>query len=154
MPRTNRPAPFQILPATDAAIRLLIYLAHTGPGKRVSGREIRQAQKIPQALLVKAVRPLVRKGFVLSARGVAGGFVLAKPPETIHLLEIVEAVQGPLLLNKCLSGPGECERDLYCPVHPVWQEVREKAENTLSCWSLADLVRSARARRAMSGLGG
>lgn len=153
MPPAHRLAPLQILPATDAAIRLLLYLALAGTGKRISGREIRQAQKIPQTVLVRAVRPLVRKGFVLTARGVSGGFVLAKPPESINLLEIVEAVQGPLFLNKCLSGPGACERDLYCPVHPVWQDVREKAEKALACWSLADLARSAKARRAMSGLG-
>ncbi len=150
--RTHRLEPLQILPATDAAIRLLLHLALAGAGKRISGREIRQAQQIPQTLLVQAVRPLVRKGLVLAARGVSGGFVLAKPPESINLLEIVEAVQGPLTLNKCLSGPGACERDLYCPVHPVWHDIREKAERILACWSLADLARSARARRAMSGL--
>jgi len=153
MSRTYRLAPLQILPATDAAIRLLVYLALTTPGRRVSGREIRQTQKIPQTLLSRATRPLVQKGFLIAARGVSGGFALAKPPESIHLLEIVEAVQGPLLLNKCLAGPGSCERDLYCPVHPVWMEIREKAERVLSLWSLADLARSARARRALCGLG-
>lgn len=153
MARTHRLAPLQILPATDAAIRLLVYLALIGSGKRVSGMEIRQAQKISPSLLAKAVRPLVRKGFVHAARGVSGGFVLVKPPESINLLEIVEAVQGPLLLNKCLSGPGVCEHDLYCPVHPVWQEIRERAERILCSWSLSDLARSARVRRSLSGQG-
>jgi Rrf2 family protein len=141
----------QILATTEAAIRALVYLAMAGPGKRVSGEEICREQKLAPALLIKSIRPLVRIGLVATFRGVGGGFRLAKPAESITLLEIIEAVQGPLVFNECLLQPGSCERDVFCPVHPVWREVRANVEKTLSLWTLSDLARSGRARGSILG---
>jgi Rrf2 family protein len=136
----------QILAATEDAIRTLLYLAMEGEGRKVSGQEICRTQEITSAFLIKVTRPLVKKGLLSATRGVGGGFKLARPPEKITLLEIVETIQGPLVFNECLLGPGTCERDLNCPVHPVWKQIRKSTENILAGWSLADLVASGRAR--------
>lgn len=151
--RKSRAGTMQILSTTEAAIRAMVHLSMAGAGRRVSGKEICQKQRIPSALLIKALRPLARRGLVSTARGVGGGFELAKPPESVTLLEIIEAVQGPLIFNECLTRPGLCERDSLCPVHPVWREIREDAEKTLSLWTLQDLARTGRARRAQFGVG-
>ena len=146
-----RAAPMQILATTEAAIRAMVYLAMAGPGKRVSGEEICQKQEIAPALLIKSLRPFVRNGLVATVRGVGGGFGLAKPAESITLLEIIEAVQGPIVFNECLLKSDNCERVAFCPVHPVWREIRENTEKTLSLWTLSDLARSGRARGSLSG---
>lgn len=136
----------QILSATEGAIRTVLYLALEGAERKVPGQEICGTQEITPAFLVKVTGPLVQKGILRATRGVRGGFALARPPERITLLEIVEIMQGPLVFNECLLAPGTCPRDLRCPVHPVWQEIRSTSENILASWSVADLVRVARER--------
>jgi len=136
----------QILSATEGAIRTALYLALEGTGRKVPGQEICRTQEITPAFLEKVTRPLVRRGVLAAARGVGGGFALARAPEQVTLLEIVEIIQGPLVFNECLLGPGTCPRDLRCPVHPVWRQIRITTENILADWSLADLARVARER--------
>jgi len=136
----------QILAATEDAIRTLLYVAMEGSDRKISGQEICRTQEISPAFLIKVTRPLVRRGLLRATRGVGGGFELARPPERITLLEVVETIQGPLLFNNCLLRPGACRRDLICPVHPVWRQIRESTENILARWSLADLAASARER--------
>jgi len=143
----------QILAITEAAIRTMVYLASAAPGRKVPRREICREQQIRPAWLIKSVRPLIERGLVSAARGVGGGFELAKPAESITLLEIVEAVQGPILFNQCLLEPGACDRDAFCPVHPVWREIRESTERILSLWNLRDLARARRARAGSTGGG-
>ncbi|MEW6440151.1 MAG: Rrf2 family transcriptional regulator [bacterium] len=146
-----RAGSMQILALTEAAIRTMVYLAAAGAGRKVPGREICRMQQIRPAWLIKCVRPLVERGLISTVRGVGGGFELSKPPESITLLEIVEAVQGPILFNRCLLAPGACEREPMCPVHPVWKEIRGSAEKILSGWNLRDLARTARARSILTG---
>ncbi len=137
----------RILSATEGAIRTVLYLALEGQDRRISGLEICRTQEITPGFLIKVTRPLVRRGILAATRGAGGGFSLARPPERITLLEIVETIQGPLVFNDCLLGPGACPRDMNCPVHPVWKQIRTNTENILAGWSLSDLVRAARARR-------
>ena len=136
----------RILSVTEGAIRTALYVALEGRDRRVSGLEICRTQQITPAFLIKVTRPLVRSRILAAARGAGGGFSLARDPERITLLEIVETVQGPLVFNDCLLGPGVCPRDMNCPVHPVWRQIRTNTENILAGWSLSDLVRVARAR--------
>jgi len=136
----------RILSVTEAGIRTVLYLAMEGQDRRISGLEICRTQEITPAFLIKVTRPLVQKGILAATRGARGGFSLARPPERITLLEIVETLQGPLVFNDCLLGPGTCTRDMNCPVHPVWKQIRRNTENILAGWSVRDLVTSARAR--------
>ncbi len=136
----------QILSATEGAIRTVLYLALEGDQRTISSQEICRTQEITPAFLIKVTRPLVRKGILCSTRGVGGGFALARPPDHITLLEIVETIQGPLVFNDCLQSPGTCDRDMNCPVHPVWKQIRRNTENILAGWSLTDLVKVARDR--------
>jgi len=136
----------QILSATEGAIRTMLYLALEGEDRKISSQEICRTQEIDPVFLMKVTRPLMRRGLLSATRGTAGGFQLARPPGSITLLEIVEALQGPLVFNECLLGPGTCERDMTCPVHPVWTQIRRNTENILAEWTLTELVKSARAR--------
>ena len=144
--RRGNKSTVQILSATEGAIRTVLYLALEGPERRVSSREICQSQDITPAFLIKISRQLTQKNIISGVRGVGGGFKLARPPESISLLEVIEATQGPFIFNECLHGPGTCKREPQCPVNPVWKQIRESTETILSGWTLADLAWVARKR--------
>ncbi len=133
--------------ATEYAIRAILYLAQQPRGEVVLKKDICEAQEITPAFLTKILQPLIRKGIVGSQRGVGGGFYLVKDPEEITLLDIVEAQEGPLHLNQCLSPDGACHRDMFCPVHGVWHEVSEEMTNILRRYSFASLVEKEQIKR-------
>lgn len=146
--RNGNRSKVKILSVTEGAIRTVLYLALAGVDRRVSSQEICRNQDITPAFLTKVTRPLTKKKLISSARGVGGGFKLARPPESISLLEVIEAMQGPFIFNECLYGPNTCKREPSCPVHPVWKQVRESTENILSGWTLADLAWVAQMRNS------
>ncbi len=127
--------------ATEYAIRALLHMASSPADDIVSKRDICKAQDITPGFLIKIMQPLIAKGLVKSYRGVAGGFTLGKPADQISLWDIVEAEEGPILLNKCLIQPGYCERDVGCPVHRVWQKARDALKYTLAETTLAELIK-------------
>lgn len=88
--------------------------------------EISKARGIPPSYLAKLFQTLARKGFVRSFRGPEGGFILARPPREINLLEVIETVEGPIFLNECLIHKGYCPHDEVCSVHDVWREAQQK----------------------------
>ncbi len=75
------------------------------------------AQYVPQEYLAKILQKLARTGIVTTQRGVGGGISLSRPPDRITLLEVVEAMEGPVVLSRCFTNPGECPRESYCAVH-------------------------------------
>ena len=124
----------------DYAIRGMVYLA-TQPVGCMSLISVMSAEiDVPQALLAKIFQNLGKLGLVKSSRGMGGGFSLGRPAEEISLLEIVEAVEGPIVLNRCLLRPGTCDRDAACTVHPVWREVQEKMRDILGRVTLRQLA--------------
>lgn len=123
----------------DYAIRGIIYLASQPPNKISLLSEIAMAVDVPQTFLAKIFQQFSKTGIVKSFRGTGGGFLLAGPPENITLLQVVEAVEGPILPNRCVLKPGECERDSFCTVHPVWLKVQHQVRDILSGVTLKDL---------------
>lgn len=105
--------------ATDYAMRAVLYLSGLPYGQVVEARLIAEEEHIPIRFLLKILRLLTRGGIVESHRGVNGGYSLARPPSEITMLQVVEAVEGPIIVNRCLYSPDECNK-LYsrkCPVH-------------------------------------
>ncbi|AMV73582.1 Rrf2 family transcriptional regulator [Desulfuromonas carbonis] len=126
--------------ATEYAIRAILYLAKQPRGEIVFKKDICQTQDITPAFLTKILQPLIKLGIVGSQRGVGGGFYLLKDPAEVTLLDIVKAEEGPLYLNQCLSREGSCERDVFCPVHGAWREVRTEFLNILGRYSFSYLI--------------
>ena len=127
--------------ATEYAIRAVLYLAKQPRGEIVYKKDICQTQDITPAFLTKILQPLIKVGIVGSQRGVGGGFYLLKDPAEITLLEVVRAEEGPLYLNHCLERQGTCEKDLFCPVHGAWREIRQQMLQTLDGYSFARLLK-------------
>jgi Rrf2 family protein len=128
--RSYRKNRMQITRETDYAIRCVLYLA----GKRGSVTmvdEISREKSIPKSFLAKILQKLSKSGIVRSYRGVRGGFELAREPGEVSLLDVIEAVQGPVAMNACALDESVCSLSGSCSVHPVWVEVREEVEKLL-----------------------
>ena len=110
----------QITRQADYAVRAVLYLAERDSGDRVTTAEIGREQHIPLTFLAKIIAQLATAGIVRSTRGSHGGVTLAQPAAEISLLDIVEVVDGPVVLNECVSDRSLCPLGDNCPVHMVW----------------------------------
>ncbi len=124
---------------TEYGIRALVHLA-SHPGGPVSAGEIAASQDVPIEFLQKILQKFTRCGFVSSHRGAQGGFTLAKDPRQISVLEIVEAVQGKIAVNRCFLGRDGCPRAPKCPLKENWFQVEQMIADFLGGVTLQDLV--------------
>jgi len=131
---------FHITRKGDYAIRGMVYLAGQPPDQVSLLRDISFNVDVPLALLAKIFQHLNKVGLVRSYRGAGGGFQLARPPKAISLLEIIEAVDGPIAMNRCMIAQGICGRESYCSVHPVWTKIQQKMKADLSRVNLRQLA--------------
>jgi Rrf2 family protein len=115
----------QLTRAADYAIRVMIHLACLPHGTRASRRDLSLAAQCPDQFLSKVLQSLTRAGLVVSRRGNTGGFELPEARSHASILDIVEAVEGPIHLNLCLINGSACERQSWCPGHTVWQRAQE-----------------------------
>lgn len=130
----------QITRQADYAVRAVLYLAERGPGHRATTAEIGREQHIPLSFLAKIVAQLVASGLLRSTRGARGGVVLGRPAAELSLLEIVEAIDGPLLLNECVADPSNCALGVSCPVHQVWCKAQAELVDRLGQTTFAVLA--------------
>lgn len=130
----------QITRQTDYAIRCVLYLSqHPNEVKVVD--EIARAKSIPKVFLAKILQKLSKAGIVRSYRGVKGGFELAKRPRNISLLDVIEAIEGPVAMNICAIDKKLCNLSNTCSVHPVWVRLREEMEKKLRGYSFERLLK-------------
>lgn len=124
----------QITRQADYAVRAVTFLARLGADHRAATSTIAQEQQIPPSFLAKIVSQLSVAGLLTTSRGARGGVSLARPPKEITLLEVIEAIDGPILLNECVGDGGTCKFIEDCPMHPVWCEAQyelvQKLRNT------------------------
>ena len=126
--------------ATEYAIRTIIFLARQPRETIVLKKDICRTQNVTPAFLTKILQPLIKKGIVSSQRGVGGGFLLARDPQHISILDLLEAQEGPLSLNHCLTNEKACNRDAYCAAHQVWFEAQAEMIRVLKSRSIAQLA--------------
>lgn len=129
----------QITRETDYAIRCVLHLSES-PDEVVMANEIAKAKKVPGSFLPKILQKLARAGIVKSYRGVKGGFKLVRSPKRINLLEVIEAIEGPVAMNRCAINKKLCNISNTCSVHPVWVEARRKVEGILKKHNFARLI--------------
>src|SRR4030066_352378 len=110
----------QITKQADYAVRAVLYLAGLSDGRRAPTSQIARDQKIPPSFLAKIISQLSVAGMVQTSRGARGGVTLAREPEKITLLDVVEAIDGPILLNECVGESSNCVFGDDCPVQSVW----------------------------------
>ncbi|MCC7202589.1 MAG: Rrf2 family transcriptional regulator [Nitrospirae bacterium] len=140
---------FRLSKAAEYSIRGLLHLALNHPEDKLCDiEEIAKATDTPPAYLAKLLQQLVKKGFVHSFKGQKGGFTLARHPKDISLLDVIEAMEGPIFLNYCLIYEGYCDRDKTCPVHDVWGGAQKVLVDYLSGCSFERLAADAKEKQS------
>ncbi|MBK5225105.1 MAG: Rrf2 family transcriptional regulator [Thermoleophilia bacterium] len=130
----------QLTRQADYAIRALLHLSAEKTGNVVQTKEIASSEGIPEKYLPTIMRTLARAGLVRTLRGNQGGVLLARKPDEINLREVIEAIEEPIVLNRCLRDDGECDRESFCPVHPVWERIQQTLIDQLESTTFADLA--------------
>lgn len=130
----------QITRQADYAVRAVLYLSGLDNGRRAPTSEIARKQHIPPSFLAKIVSQLSVAGVVQTSRGARGGVSLARGSDEISLLEVVEAIDGPILLNECVFDANACIFGDDCPVQSVWCDAHETLVKTLSGTTFATLT--------------
>lgn len=125
--------------AGEYGLRAIRYMVENGHEERISIGDISIDKKIPEPFLRKLFKPLVQQGIVNSTRGVSGGVRLSRAPEDITVLEVVEALEGPLALNECLLEDNSCEFLSGCGMHDVWDEAQSAMAKVLRSRNLTHL---------------
>ena len=118
----------------------ILYLAKQPRDRVVLISEVAEAQRVPESYLAKIFQDLAKAGLVRSHRGARGGFTLARPPEEITLRQVIEAIEGPLALNRCLDPREGCENSPDCPLHAALAKAQETLVSTLDAVTLNTLA--------------
>lgn len=111
--------------ACEYGIRALTIIAKEGEkGKRIGIKEICRIAKTPESFTAKILQTLVRQGILKSQKGPSGGFYMTKDLSSLTLYEIVEAIDGTEIFNKCGLGLDKCDARNPCPLHVEFEKVR------------------------------
>ena len=132
----------------DYGVRAVLDVACAHPDGRRKTREIAQAMNIPVRYLSQILALLVRADLLTATAGPSGGYELARPPETLTLLDVVEAVEGPVGLERCVVRGIPCASDGICAVHDAWSVAQDAMVERLRETTFDELVARDRELRA------
>jgi len=122
---------------TDYGLRALLVLA--GSNRAINAAALAKRAAVPPHFLQKAMHALTHAGLVVAHRGPGGGYRLARDPADITLLAVMEAIQGPLAINRCVLGRDRCP-SAPCALTPAWYEVQAQLTAFLGRVTLASLL--------------
>ena len=124
-------------------LRALAVLAENYGERPVSAKEISTQEDISPSFLEQLLAQLRRNGVIEGVRGPGGGFKLRKHPSEIPISEIVEALEGPVLVAKCISCEGnpdeKCSRYEDCSAVPILMNLERDFSRVLDSYTLSDV---------------
>jgi len=127
--------------ACEYGIRALTIIAKEGEqGQRIGIKDICRIAKTPESFTAKILQNLVRRGILNSQKGPSGGFFLTKDLRSLTLFEIVEAIDGTEIFNKCGLGLSRCDARNPCPLHDKFEGVRSDLKAMCETNTLESLV--------------
>lgn len=118
----------QINQATDYGFRVILFLSGKPRGEIVEAQVIADSEAIPMRYLFKIMPSLTRVGILNSHRGVGGGYALARDPAEVSLLDVIEAIEGPIMLNRCFIDEENCSKHgpPECKVHQALNIIQRR----------------------------
>jgi len=125
---------------SEYALKGLAWLAIHPTGVSVSIAEIAEVQQLPTSFLAKIFQKLARHGLLEADRGRGSGYVLREAPSNISVREILEAVEGPKALERCVLWSGYCNDAEPCPLHYRVKTFRSQLDAILDEVTLAEYV--------------
>jgi len=118
--------PLQISRKIEYGLRAMIFLASQPPERTVPFKEIARRMEVPQDFLAKILKTLVEQGLARSTRGAHGGYQLSRPAREISFLDVIEAVEGPVVVNVCQDHHDACKVSRSCTMYGVWKLGQER----------------------------
>ncbi|MBQ8510895.1 MAG: Rrf2 family transcriptional regulator [Clostridia bacterium] len=132
----------RITQEADYALRIVYVLA--GAENIMDAKSIADAVGVTERFTVKILRKLVQSGLVSSRKGASGGYGLAELPEKISMRRIVEIIDGPLEISRCLDSSYECSRTGHnkkcCTFHLVFDKINRSISDKLECVTLDSVI--------------
>jgi len=129
---------------TDYAVRLVVHLAKHYGREPISTRAAATEEHVPYQLACKLMQKLNNAKLVTSCMGPRGGFVLAAKPSKISLLDVVEVIQGPVNMNRCLLGEDTCPQQNNCAVRGKLAVLQKNINGSLAAITLDELTHKAK----------
>ena len=128
--------------ASDYGFRAVLYLSRQAGREVVDAQTIAENEVIPIRYLLKIMPSLIRAGIVVSHRGIGGGYALARDPRDINLLDVIEAIEGPIYLNRCLLDESCCSKQgpPHCKIHQALDDIQQKLNCEFKRFNFADLL--------------
>jgi Rrf2 family protein len=124
----------------DYALLAMRHLAATPGRDAMPARELAEAYDIPLELLAKVLQGLVRAGLLESHQGIKGGYGLARPPASLTVADVIQAVDGPFTVTACSETNHNCEQYAKCNIRdPLWR-IKDRIVSALGATSVADLA--------------
>src|SRR5687767_4998984 len=124
----------------DYALMAMKHLARKMGEPSASAREIAEQYDIPIELLAKVLQRLVRTGLLASTQGTRGGYTLSRPPKSISVADVIQAIDGPFTVTACSTEKHDCEQYSKCSVRdPLWQ-IRERIVAALGTVTLSEMA--------------
>jgi len=131
----------------------MLALALQPPGsKPLMVKEIAEQQKLPATYLEQLMVLLRKAGLVTAIRGAHGGYTLAHPAANITMVEIIEVLEGPLILTDCPNDTGCCGHPENCALQDLWQQAGRALTEVFSSMTLATMAEQQRARETSAVL--
>jgi Rrf2 family iron-sulfur cluster assembly transcriptional regulator len=125
---------------SDYGLRGMLYMARQPLGQVCLVSQVAAAEELPESYLAKIFQDLARSRLLISHRGAKGGFSLVDDPQEINLLQIIEAVEGPIALAPCLDIREGCDRVNLCEIYDALDSAQAQMISVLESTTLADLV--------------
>lgn len=131
----------RITKQADYAIILLGHFVTGSETTTYTARDLSAESRIPLPMVGKILKALVRKGLLLSHRGVKGGYGLTRPAEKVSVAHIIEAIDGPIGITVCSVHAGSCDHEERCPSRSNWARINKSILKSLQGITLADMAR-------------
>lgn len=125
----------------DYALRAVLYISKQPTDIRNSINAIAEAESVPRDFLAKILKELTRAEILKSYQGVHGGYQMAKSPNHVSVLDVIESMDGPLGINLCVRGEDgcDCEKSGRCTMFPFWDKLQKQLKTTLKAETMTKL---------------
>jgi FeS assembly SUF system regulator len=131
---------FKLSKKSDYGLIAVKHLAmHRNENHACSANEIAEEYGISTTLMAKVLQKLARYALVVAKHGSTGGYQLAKDPEHITALEVITAIDGPVLITSCVTSHGNCDASSKCSVREPLRRVNESVMHVLNTVTIAQM---------------
>lgn len=126
---------------TDYGLVLMTCMARSHGAPLRTARDLAAESKLPPSTVSKLLKGLLQSGLLISHRGIKGGYLLARDPHEISVLEVIAAVEGPMALTECSTDvTGLCHIETGCPIKTNQQIINQAVRGVLEKVMLSDLA--------------